>query len=689
MIVPGFVHKSPKIDGKMENLWSKTKVVSHFTQEIPDEGKPATESTKVYIMTDNKNFYVFFKCYADKTKLIRSTRKWDDPAGDLVLLYLDTFGDGRTCYSFVVSSAGTQGDAIRTKGGEVDNKAWNGVWFASSRITTYGYSVEIKIPFKSIKYGKGKWGIQFGRYIPKNKNNASEMDYWMPVKRYPGFRISQFAELDSIKPEVRGLNLDLYPVGAVKYNGKLHLAGGMDISYNPNDMFNLNMTIYPDYAQIEADPFEINLSKYALYLPEKRPFFTNGQELFALKNNSNGINGIDVLYTRNIGRVINDTIIVPVQVGTKIITKGKGFDGDIMLVKTGSAGTEPSAYYMASRLDKQIIPGLTTGLIYTGKESSSGYTRILTMEDNFISGYNSMVLQGSYADSIGNKGKGLYFNWSYSNPSLMLGLTAKYIDSTYDINEIGYNTMKGKVLSFNMGHIFLPKNKPITQLGIIGASYILKAWEDKDYSKAAGLSVFSNFRNGNEMGIDFTYNDEFITLDTTYIHCKAGNSDLYFDSYISKYLYVSCKSGMSYDYNYYADHLGYSAYLKTKLSYKPNQNLDIDFMLNGIPYWLENASFMEVLKAKSIEDMYLTANSSVDYYFSPKLMLAIRGEATWNKNINKIYEYKINPLIAYNFSSKSWFYLVYSLSKNYDFNDNDYKTVINVGEVKLRYFLYF
>lgn len=690
MIVPGFVNQGPKIDGKMENIWNSATIVSHFTQMIPDEGKPASESTNVYIMTDNKNLYVFFKCYADKTKSVNEIRKWDNPFGDAVKLYLDTFGDKRTCYVFIVSSAGTQGDAIITKGGEVANGSWNGVWFASSRITNYGYSVEMKIPFKSIKYRRGKWGIQFARYMPHNENNAEELGYWIPVKRYPGFRISQFAVLDSINPEVKGLNLGIYPVGTVKYDNKIKFNGGLDISYKPNDMLDFDVTVNPDYAQIEADPFNINLTRYALYLEEKRPFFVNGQELFTLNDNSSmGLGGIKVLYTRNIGKVINDTTIVPIQLGTKIMAKGNGFDGDIMYVKTGNADSEPSSHYIASKWEKLIIPGLTTGLIYTGKESENAYTRILTLENNFVKGYNNLIFQGSYADSVGSKGKGFYFNWSYMNPLLILGITAKYIDSTYNINEIGYNASKGKDFLFSAGHIFLPENRYITKLGLIGSYHRGKEWSDNNYSQGGWLSMSLNTRNNNSINLFFAYNDVFIFADTAIIHYKETEEKLEINSYISKYLSLYYGMNISYNYNYYANHLGYIARLVTNISYKPYPNFSINLLLNGIPYWLENAGLKDVIRVKSIENIYLIANPTVSYYISPKLMFELRGEMTWNKNIKRIYKYRVNPLFAYNLSPKSWLYFVYSLSKSYNSTNNVYETNTNVGEIKLRYLLYF
>jgi hypothetical protein len=164
--------------------------------------------------------------------------------------------------------------------------SWDGIWDAASKIYDWGFVVEMKIPYKSIKYDKNlnEWGLDFDRWRSYNKEDL----YWCEYEQNEGMRISKFGKLvlGDFKPGASGLNLEVYPVGISKfeytdnnkYKGKAD--AGLDIFYNPSEQLTFQLTANPDFAQIEADPFSFNISRYESYFSERRPFFTQGNEVF-------------------------------------------------------------------------------------------------------------------------------------------------------------------------------------------------------------------------------------------------------------------------------------------------------------------------------------------------------------------------------------------------------------------------
>jgi hypothetical protein len=156
----------------------------------------------------------------------------------------------------------------------------------SLKIYDWGYVVEMKIPYKSIQYDEKltDWGLDFDRWIPEN----SEDLYWCRYEQNEGMRVSKFGQLvfSDFRPNVQGLNLEFYPVGLSKatylQNGKYKFDAdaGIDIFYNPSQKLTYQLTANPDFAQIEADPYTFNISRYESYLSERRPFFTQGNEIF-------------------------------------------------------------------------------------------------------------------------------------------------------------------------------------------------------------------------------------------------------------------------------------------------------------------------------------------------------------------------------------------------------------------------
>ncbi len=676
-----------KIDGNLEEAWLKAKPLSNFIQSSPDEGKPATEDTYVYLLTDNINLYVAFQCYTNNRYPVENIRGWDNASGDLVTLYIDTFGDKRTCYYFNIAASGTQGDGLALQGGVAFDNSWDGVWFAKTKRTDYGYCIEMKIPLKAIKYSKFDWGIQFRRYIP----TINETDYWQPVPSFPGFRITQFAPIDGINSTVKGRFLEIYPVGLVKYNDKINGSAGLDLAYNPSSEFGFNMTVNPDFAQIEADPFQVNLSEYSIYLSEKRPFFLEGQNMFNIRRSNNfniGPGAIKILYTRNIGKIVDDTIEVPIRAGVKFTTRGKGFEGGAMYVNTGAARTEPMAHYIAIRAARDIFEGGLLGVTYTGKESELSHTRILTLDGNYMGKFGDITSQFSYADSSGIEGFAGYLNYQKLTNKYMTGVYINHLDSNYRINEVGYTNMKGTQFGAAFAPIFLSPIENIRLCGFgLGGGITKDAW-GSNYSKGIWFFEFINTSNNLNENVSFNISDTYEDTSGVEIHYTDFGINGSVNSDFSKIIAVSMWGNLSYSFNYMANHLGYQFYSGVYAVYKPLPNLWMQSSINYITYWINNTTFKDIFNGKRIEDSYVTISPSIGYHFSRNLEFNINSEIVYLKSLGKAYRYRINPILSYNVSPKSWIYFVYTRTEVYDSDISKFITSDQGIALKIRYLLY-
>ena len=237
---------TPRIDGFIEDCWAYGDSVSDFVQYCPKFGNNPSEKTVVYILLDKDNIYVAFKCYFSTEK------PFVDLGGkeDRITLYLDTFNSKREAYCFSVTISGLNDNMQVFNNGKDFVDTWDCVWFYNVRLYNNRYEVEMKIPFKAIRYKKGlnEWEINFRRFIGKN----SESDYWSIEKN--GLRVSDFGLLKDITPHCSELYIKAYPVGILRYENRLYLGLGGDASWDFLPSAGVSFTFFPDFAQIEGRP---------------------------------------------------------------------------------------------------------------------------------------------------------------------------------------------------------------------------------------------------------------------------------------------------------------------------------------------------------------------------------------------------------------------------------------------------
>ena len=420
---------SISVDGFIDDAWRLADSADGFVQFQPYNGKESLRRTVAKIITTENSLYCLIVCFDDRDNIEVNTGKLDDFTGDVVSLMLDTFNDKKTAYKFAVSSSGVRMDSRMLDDGRNRDYSWDGIWFAESQVYNWGYVVEMEIPYKSIQYDEtlASWGLDFDRWIPA----LNEDSYWCAYELNEGQRISKFGSLkfNNFTPSIKGLNLEVYPVGISKatylYDNKYKIEpnAGLDIFYNPSPKLTLTFTLNPDFAQIEADPFSFNISRYESYFNERRPFFTEGSEIFmpsGRERSSGFYRPLELFYSRRIGKKLIDGSEVPLISGTKVFGRFDDLEYGGFLALTGKKDysyqgqnfTEPQAYFGSVSLKKTIFGNSTIGLLYVGKHTNNNYNGVLDIDGAFRESNWQLAYQlsrsfknseGDFASSLGFK----------------------------------------------------------------------------------------------------------------------------------------------------------------------------------------------------------------------------------------------------------------------------------------------
>jgi len=281
------------IDGRLDEKVWQSEARDTFTQNDPQDGAPATERTRVWVAYDDKALYVAAYCHDSEPGKIKSLLGRRDALidSDWFLFAIDPYFDRRTGYMFGVNPAGSVVDM--TLSNDVsDDDSWDGVWEAKAAVNGDGWAAEIRVPFNQLRFPKKDeyvWGVQFRRII-KRKNEVASYS-WIP-KSEPAF-VSRFARLEGIRGISPGRHIEILPyaVGQAQFRpaeeGNPFETGqravgnaGFDFKVGLRSNLTLDLSVNPDFGQVEVDPAVINLSAYETFYQEKRPFFIEGASIF-------------------------------------------------------------------------------------------------------------------------------------------------------------------------------------------------------------------------------------------------------------------------------------------------------------------------------------------------------------------------------------------------------------------------
>jgi hypothetical protein len=445
---------APVIDGILEDVWQTADSATGFTQLTPDFDSAATEPTTAYILYDHENVYVAFRCLA------REVTAYLSSSSDGIRLFFDTFEDRTSCYQFIVDAAGCEQTYRLVENGQM-NRVWDGVWRSSAKCHPWGYAVELAIPFKTLRYPPGKttWGIDFGRYAV----SRGEKNFWSRHHEN-GFRVERLGTLTGIEPPRPGLHLEVYPVGLVRadksgsyrsgWRDSLSAAAGLDLSWLPTPTANIQLTALPDFAQIEADPYQVNLSRYELSLSERRPFFVEAAENFGTASQP-----IRLFYSRRIGKSLPDGTAVPIEAGGKYTDRIGRWQLGALGARTagadydywGTPATEPASWYSVASLRRALFGNSEVGLLYAGKDNEALSNHGTSVDAALRFGDLTATITGAgsqLGDSLDWAGNA---SASYSSSTLSSYLILRHVGSKFNMNGPGYTAWRGRSLYAQVG----------------------------------------------------------------------------------------------------------------------------------------------------------------------------------------------------------------------------------------------
>jgi len=433
--------------------------ITGFTQRDPHDGEPVTETTDAYIGYDHKNFYAVFVCFDDPTKVrARLSRREDIFDDDQVEIILDTFHDRRRAYSFQVTPLGVQWDAIYTEASREEqtqghfDTSFDTVWDSKGKVTSHGYVVWIAIPFKSLRFPATKaqeWGLILYRGITR-KNEDS---FWPYITYKVEGRLNQAATLSGLEGISPGRDIELLPYGLMRsfraldtrdptnpYFQKATAQGqpGMDAKFVLRDHFTIDATANPDFSQVESEDPQITVNqRYAVYFPEKRPFFLENEDFFRTP--------MDLLFTRSIGDP---------SAGIRLTGKDGPYSLGIMSADDRSPGlavpdynplTGMRSYFTVARVSRDIFRQSSVGALYTDWEcpTTGEFNRIggadthikfnpnWTLDGQAVTSSSDLNLSceaNLYPFSSGNRGNGDH----YAGPAERLEVRRDGLHFSYD-----------------------------------------------------------------------------------------------------------------------------------------------------------------------------------------------------------------------------------------------------------------
>ena len=310
--------EAPIVDGILNDaIWMKGLWQGGFVQREPYAGTNPSQKTEFQIVYDHNYLYVAIKAFDSSPDSItyRVSRR-DDTDGDAVGLAIDSYHDKKTAFGFWVNAAGVKRDFIITNDGDNQDNNWDPIWFVKTAKCIDGWSAEMKIPLNQLRFASMNdltWGLQVGRFYFRKQ----ESSYWQFIPKDAAGWVNNFGEINGLKGLTPKRQVEVAPylvtkterfqkeIGNPFWTGKKNgFNAGIDAKIGLTNNFTLDLTVNPDFGQVEADPSVVNLTAFETYFPEKRPFFIEGSNLFNfnLMGGDGDQAAENLFYSRRIGR---------------------------------------------------------------------------------------------------------------------------------------------------------------------------------------------------------------------------------------------------------------------------------------------------------------------------------------------------------------------------------------------------
>jgi hypothetical protein len=407
------------LDGRLdEPAWPRAGLATDFIQRQPRPGELSQDRTEVRFLYDGDNLYVGFWCFdSDPDRMFVNGLEQDfrHPQSDSVILTIDSLNDGQSGFEFATNPAGARYDTQFANNGDVNNADWDGVWDVKTSRTEEGWFAEFMIPFKTLRFSDSssqEWGVNMSRRILR----VNEVANWSPIPtRYISQRVEYAGTLRGLEGVRQGRNLRLKPflTGGLTQvrgaDGQLRTVqafdrlkdqdGGVDLKYSLTPSLTLDATYRTDFAHVEVDQQQVNLTRFNLFFPEKRDFFLENSGIFSVgqgdtRFGTGGARNLLPFFSRRIGLGPAGTP-VPILGGARLSGKVRDYDVGFLQMRTERQGATAANNYTVGRVRRNLLRSSWIGALVTSREGgvAGDYNRVYGTDAHFQL-YDRLELDG-------------------------------------------------------------------------------------------------------------------------------------------------------------------------------------------------------------------------------------------------------------------------------------------------------
>ena len=702
-----FTNQKILIDGiDNETDWKIAEIKSNFWQWFPTDSLKALNQTEIRFLYDSNNIYVFIKCYEDKNNTIISSLRRDmGRFSDFFLFTLDTFNDLTNAYAFGGNSVGVKKDEIIFNGGRTLGKDSNWDWDAKfdlkTKVYENFYTAEMKIPLSSIRFSNNSKLWKYNVYRRRINDNEFSTLFRVPQEQ-------SFINLSYSKPLIfeKPLGKSKTPITIIPYINLLK-SNNFEIGRKTNDFqyggdgriyigtgLNLDVTINPDFSQIEVDDQIINLTRFALRLPEKRQFFIQNSDLFS------GFGDIyenQPFFTRRIGvtkdingNTIQNKIHAGIRLSGKLTIKLR-----VGLLNMQTAEDEMNLIpsnnntvlsFQQSIFSKSNFKFLFVNRQKTGKNNSllnqEKYNRVLGFDYNFISKDDKIrgkvFFYNTFSPSVNKEGfsTGGWFNYNTRNNRFRTAFFKTTPNFTSDLGFTRRTDFKKNYTSYN--RVFYPKSKSLQSIEFGPQLYYIDKPGLNNQVTDRRLSANLSFNFKNMSGIDFEFSNSYIFLENNFDPTGANeNSPINRGEYETRQIEIE-----------------YGSTNRKKFRFKSNINIGGYF--NGEKYSISNDFNFRIDKLMQASlkfrydkiDLPDSQNSVALFLISPKVDFTFSKNIFWATFVqysNFSNSLGINSRFQWRFAPLSDLFLVYTDNSNYI--ENDFIPNFRTVNLKITYWI--
>lgn len=702
-----FTNQKIVIDGiDNETDWKIAEIKSNFWQWFPTDSLKALNQTEIRFLYDANNIYVFIKCYEDKNNTIISSLRRDmGRFSDFFLFTLDTFNDLTNAYAFGGNSVGVKKDEIIFNGGRTLGKDSNWDWDAKfdlkTKVYENFYTAEMKIPLSSIRFSNNSKLWKYNVYRRRINDNEFSTLFRVPQEQ-------SFINLSYSKPLIfeKPLGKSKTPITIIPYINLLK-SNNFEIGRKTNDFqyggdgriyigtgLNLDVTINPDFSQIEVDDQIINLTRFALRLPEKRQFFIQNSDLFS------GFGDIyenQPFFTRRIGvtkdingNTIQNKIHAGIRLSGKLTNKLR-----VGLLNMQTAEDEMNLIpsnnntvlsFQQSIFSKSNFKFLFVNKQKTGKNNSllnqEKYNRVLGFDYNFISKDDKIrgkvFFYNTFSPSVNKEGfsTGGWFNYNTRNNRFRTAFFKTTPNFTSDLGFTRRTDFKKNYTSYN--RVFYPKSKSLQSIEFGPQLYYIDKPGLNNQVTDRRLSANLSFNFKNMSGIDFEFSNSYIFLENNFDPTGANeNSPINRGGYETRQIEIEYGS-------------------TNRRKFRFNSNINIGGYFNGEKYSISNNFNFRIDKLMQASlkfsydkiDLPDPQNSVALFLISPKVDFTFSKNIFWATFVqysNFSNSLGINSRFQWRFAPLSDLFLVYTDNSNYI--ENDFIPNFRTVNLKITYWI--